>query len=194
MPAFRRKLVNIKQSDPSDIILYWIQILSDGYFIDKINFNYSYRLKTLKRKFVLAIQPTNIYDSQVMLEEKKSLSSFPFSSQVKRMNFDSSFLSSLSPNSRLSRIMDVVVFSKTKTHIFSDPEKWHRSSYYAYMWQKWGNFPGSLCLPQFMKLISVSVSVLSLCIHCYPWKTYLEIEWRLFLLWLSYFPARRDQR
>lgn len=49
------------QSDPSDIILYWLQILSGGYFIDKINFNYSYRLKTLKRKFGLAIQPTIYY-------------------------------------------------------------------------------------------------------------------------------------
>ena len=58
-----------------------------------------------------------------MLEEKKFLSSFPFSTQVKRMNFDGSFLSSLSPNSRLSRIIDVVLFSKTKTHIFSDPKK-----------------------------------------------------------------------
>lgn len=130
-----------------------------------------------------------------MLEEKKFLSSFPFSTQVKRMNFDGSFLSSLSPNSRLSRIIDVVLFSKTKTHIFSDPKKWHRSSYHAYMWQKWGDVPGSLCLPQFMKLISVSVSVLSLCqafiaIHGKPT---LKLNGVLFLLWLSYLLARRGR-
>lgn len=127
MPVFRRKLMNIMQSDPSDIILYWLQILSGGYFIDKINFNYSYRLKTLKRKFGLAIQPTTIYYYLWLpsyARGKKISTLFSFFPARWREWTVTVHPFNPSPNSRLSKTMDVVVFSKTKTHIFSDPEKW----------------------------------------------------------------------
>lgn len=77
-----------------------------------------------------------------------------------------------------------------RTHIFSGPKL-----SCSHVTKSMRDFPGSLCLPWLMKLISTSIPILSPCqsfsaIHGKPTLNF----WVPSISWLSYLPSRRNQR
>lgn len=131
-----------------------------------------------------------------MLEQKisKLLSLLQSGEEKNAILIIPSFSLSSFPNSRLSRIMEEVAFSKTKVHTFSQAWGVTLNRVVISPWRKDGEFLG-LCASLSSWLISVSILVLS---RCQPFSAILakptfNFLWHLFLLCLSYLAARRSK-